>query len=379
MADARRPTFCLQVPDRSGQTAPSATGLWCRTAETDGSVRCRRLEWNRRPGWAGAEPDNDKEAVSDVSISTGLDEPELYSPGAPRHRRFGRRPTFVPTPVRKPAVEITEGSSQGAVNLREGLYRRTLAAADALAAFAALVLVVVWDAGADIAAVGAAGDAGRDPRRQGRRALRARRARPEEDDARRGADAAADHRPLRPDRLPRPERLRPRGHDAAARRRAVAGQLLLRLRRPRGRPQARGHDRGARALPRARRHGGAPDHQVQVRVQRRQRQGRRERPAGPAGAAREHRALQLARPRQRRAPRDRRAGHDRRPRHAGPDPRRQVGRRAREPAAAPVRGRRLLRGVRPARRAHDARHPPLRPHPQLARAQARVRPRRLHA
>ena len=39
-------------------------------------------------------------------------------------------------------------------------------------------------------------------------------------------DAAADHRPVRPDRLPRPERLRPRRHDADAGRRAVAGELL---------------------------------------------------------------------------------------------------------------------------------------------------------
>jgi exopolysaccharide biosynthesis polyprenyl glycosylphosphotransferase len=88
--------------------------------------------------------------VSDVSISTGLDEPELFAPSEPRPRRFARRPHFIATPARKPAVEITEGSTQGAVNLREGLYRRTLAAADALAAFAALALVVVWDAGADV-------------------------------------------------------------------------------------------------------------------------------------------------------------------------------------------------------------------------------------
>ena len=75
-----------------------------------------------------AEPDNDKEAVSDVSITTGLDEPELFSPAAPRPRRFARRPHFIATPVHKPA-EITEGDTQGAVNVREGLYRRTLAVA----------------------------------------------------------------------------------------------------------------------------------------------------------------------------------------------------------------------------------------------------------
>ena len=87
--------------------------------------------------------------MSDVSISTGLDEPELFAPGEPRPRRFARRPHFVATPVHKPD-EITEGDTQGAVNVREGLYRRTLAVADALAAFAALALVVVWDAGAQL-------------------------------------------------------------------------------------------------------------------------------------------------------------------------------------------------------------------------------------
>ena len=64
-------------------------------------------------------------------------------------RRFARR-AFVPPVVRRSAPEITEGTAQGAVNVREGLYRRTLAAADALAAFVALALVVVWDAGADL-------------------------------------------------------------------------------------------------------------------------------------------------------------------------------------------------------------------------------------
>jgi exopolysaccharide biosynthesis polyprenyl glycosylphosphotransferase len=56
------------------------------------------------------------------------------------------------TPARKPATGITEGAPQVSVNIREGLYRRTLALADALAAFVALTLVVVWDAGADLGA-----------------------------------------------------------------------------------------------------------------------------------------------------------------------------------------------------------------------------------
>ena len=101
--------------------------------------------------------------------------------------------------------------------------------------------------------------------------------------------------------------------------------------------------------------------------------------ARPDGAAHRRRALQRAGPRQRRAPRDHRPGHHRRPRHARPRARRQVGRRPREPAPAPVRGRRLLRRVRPRRRPDDARRPPLRPHAQLARPQARLRPRRRHA
>jgi exopolysaccharide biosynthesis polyprenyl glycosylphosphotransferase len=87
--------------------------------------------------------------VSDVTISPGLDEPELFSPGARPQRRFTRR-AFVPPAVRRSAPEITEGAAQGAVNVREGLYRRTLAVADAFAAFVALALVVVWDAGADL-------------------------------------------------------------------------------------------------------------------------------------------------------------------------------------------------------------------------------------
>jgi exopolysaccharide biosynthesis polyprenyl glycosylphosphotransferase len=49
-------------------------------------------------------------------------------------------------PARR-AEAITEGAL-APVNLREGLYRRSLAVADAVAALVALTLVVVWDAGA---------------------------------------------------------------------------------------------------------------------------------------------------------------------------------------------------------------------------------------
>ncbi len=87
--------------------------------------------------------------MSDVTISPGLDEPELFSPGGRPQRRFTRR-AFVPPVVRRSAPEITEGKAQGAVNVREGLYRRTLAVADAFAAFVAIALVVVWDAGANL-------------------------------------------------------------------------------------------------------------------------------------------------------------------------------------------------------------------------------------
>jgi exopolysaccharide biosynthesis polyprenyl glycosylphosphotransferase len=86
--------------------------------------------------------------VSDVSLSPGLDEPELFAPSRPQ-RRFARRPAQIVPALRRPAAELAEGDSS-AVNVREGLYRRTLAAADALAAFAALALVVVWDAGAQL-------------------------------------------------------------------------------------------------------------------------------------------------------------------------------------------------------------------------------------
>ena len=83
--------------------------------------------------------------MSDVQLSTGLDEPDLLIRPA-RTRRFGRQ-VARQQPVRRP-VGITEGASVQPVRVREGLYRRSLALADALAAVVALVLVVIWQGGA---------------------------------------------------------------------------------------------------------------------------------------------------------------------------------------------------------------------------------------
>ncbi len=87
--------------------------------------------------------------MSDVTISPGLDEPELFSPGARPQRRFTAARSF-PRSCAAPPRRSPRATAQGAVNVREGLYRRTLAVADAIAAFAALALVVVWDAGANL-------------------------------------------------------------------------------------------------------------------------------------------------------------------------------------------------------------------------------------
>src|SRR4051794_16351271 len=57
--------------------------------------------------------DDDKEAVSDVQYSSGLDEPELLLRTPARARRFARR--AVPSgavATRRPAIEITEGVPQ---------------------------------------------------------------------------------------------------------------------------------------------------------------------------------------------------------------------------------------------------------------------------
>ena len=81
--------------------------------------------------------------MSDVQLSPGLEAPEVIRVQQ-RVRRFARR--AAERPQRSEA--ITEGALDP-VNLREGLYRRSLGVADALSALVALSLIVVWDAGAE--------------------------------------------------------------------------------------------------------------------------------------------------------------------------------------------------------------------------------------
>ena len=85
--------------------------------------------------------------MSDVQFSPGTDSPEATRV-QPRSRRFSRLHGSRPASARRPDG-ITEGDALAPVNLREGLYRRSLAAADALAALLALSLIVVWDGGAE--------------------------------------------------------------------------------------------------------------------------------------------------------------------------------------------------------------------------------------
>ena len=75
-------------------------------------------------------------------------------------------------------------------------------------------------------------------------------------------------------------------------------------------------------------------------------------------------------------PRDRRPAQHGRRRDARGHPRGQARGRARDGAAAAVRGRRVVRRVRPGRRPDHARRPALRAHALLAAGQARLRPRR---
>ncbi|MEA2311774.1 MAG: hypothetical protein QOE28_1742, partial [Solirubrobacteraceae bacterium] len=92
---------------------------------------------------------DDKDAVSDVQLSSGLDAPDFgLQPSQTRPRRFRRFAGGRPQPQLRPAG-ITEGA-KSQINVREGLYRRTLAVADAFAAVFALVIVVAWDAGAGL-------------------------------------------------------------------------------------------------------------------------------------------------------------------------------------------------------------------------------------
>src|SRR4051794_8479557 len=94
--------------------------------------------------WRGNR--DDKEAVSDVQLPSGMDAPEVIRVRR-RPRRFPRITGNRQSAVRRPDA-ITEGQALPQINLREGLYRRCLASADALAALAALLLIVVWHAGA---------------------------------------------------------------------------------------------------------------------------------------------------------------------------------------------------------------------------------------
>ncbi len=84
--------------------------------------------------------------MSDVQYSPGAEAPEVTRI-APRPRRFPRITGPRPAASRRPDG-IREGKAVSPVYLREGLYRRALAIADATAALVALSLIVVWNAGA---------------------------------------------------------------------------------------------------------------------------------------------------------------------------------------------------------------------------------------
>ena len=74
-----------------------------------------------------------------VATTEGMEQDQRAA--ADRSRRFGRRARATPRSTRD-GGPITEGTTAAATSLREGLYRRTLAAADALVA-AVVVLVVL--------------------------------------------------------------------------------------------------------------------------------------------------------------------------------------------------------------------------------------------
>ncbi len=328
--------------------------MWCRTAVTNGSVR-------QRGGSNGIAARRAKKSQT----TTRKPCQTCNSPPAWMRRSCSFRPlsahagsvasqaprSFVP---RRPQP-ITEGDDAGSGQRPRGPLPALAGHRRRAAALAGALARGRLGRRRGAAPLDAARRAGRDPRQQGRRALRARRARPEEDDARRGTGAAADHGPVRPDRVPRPERLRARADDADARRRALDRQLRRRVRRARRRPpRRRAHraperclvlgDADAIRIVRAKLETAGVNAKVVA-----------ERPARPVRAAHRRRPLPGAGARQRRPPRHPRPGHHGRSRHAGPRPRRQGGGRAREPAAAAVRGRRLGRRVRPRRRADDAR------------------------
>src|SRR3954452_18507460 len=94
--------------------------------------------------WRGNR--DDKEAVSDVQLPSGMDAPEVIRVRQ-RPRRFPRITGNRQSAVRRPAA-IIDAQPLPQINLGEGLSRRCLATADAIAALAALLLLVVWHAGA---------------------------------------------------------------------------------------------------------------------------------------------------------------------------------------------------------------------------------------
>ena len=83
--------------------------------------------------------------LSDVQLSIGT-EPEEVIRGPQRGWPFSRRAAERPDSLRSDA--ITEGEALRPVDLREGLFRRSLGVADAVAAVVALSLIVVWEGGA---------------------------------------------------------------------------------------------------------------------------------------------------------------------------------------------------------------------------------------
>jgi exopolysaccharide biosynthesis polyprenyl glycosylphosphotransferase len=84
--------------------------------------------------------------VSDVQYSAGADAPEVIE--VPRRaRRLAQIAGGRASQARR-LDGISEGKALDQVSLREGLYRRSLALADSLAALLALTVVVVWGAGA---------------------------------------------------------------------------------------------------------------------------------------------------------------------------------------------------------------------------------------
>ena len=298
--------------------------------------------------------------MSDVQYSSDTEVPEVIpvararadlpaSPARARPRRDGR-------------TGSRRARRSQPVYLREGLYRRSLAMADATAALLALSLIVVWDAGALfepwvllsmpvvilVSKIGGLYE--RDELVLKKTTL---------DEAPSLLEIAG---PVRPDRLPRPELVRARHDDADAGRRAVAGAFATLFL---GRVVARRLAARIATLERCLVVGDADA----IRTVRGKLDGAGVNAKVVASVRIDPQAPRIDVQRFRALVRDNEVHRviiapvttDVR-RHARPRARRQVGRDPREPAPAPVRGRRLLRGVRPRGRADDARGPPLRAH-----------------